>query len=125
MNTDEFYGHLSNSYGKNHFEADKPFQLILRYFTGKTPDLHNLGAFAGRELYEVADYVDKVARPRLVTWSINGERVDGVWLEPAQRQALDRLFKEFGVNRPPYRGGTWFDHYASIYLIPTLASPAS
>ena len=117
MNTDEFYGHLSNSYGKNHFEADKPFQLILRYFTGKTPDLHNLGAFAGKELYEVADYVDKVARPRLVTWSINGERVDGVWLDPAQRQALDRLFKEFGVNRPPYRGGTWFDHYASIYLI--------
>ena len=117
MNTDEFYGHLSNSYGKNHFEVDKPFQLILRYFTGKTPDLHNLGAFAGRELYEVADYVDKVARPRLVTWSINGERVDGVWLDPAQRQALERLFKEFGVNRPPYRGGTWFDHYASIYLI--------
>jgi hypothetical protein len=117
LNTDEFYGHLSNSYGKNHFEVDKPFQLILRYFTGKTPDLHNLGAFAGRELYEVADYVDKVARPRLVTWSINGERVDGVWLDPAQRQALERLFKEFGVNRPPYRGGTWFDHYASVYLI--------
>lgn len=117
MNTDEFYGYLSNSYGKNHFEVDKPFQLILRYFTGGAPDLHNLGAFAGKELYEVADYVDKVAKPKLVTWSINGERVDGVWLDPAERQALERLFKEFGVNRPPYRGGTWFDHYASIYLI--------
>ncbi len=117
MNTDEFYGRLSNSYGKNHFEVDKPFQLILRYFVGRTPDLHELGAFAGKELYEVADYVDKVAKPKLVTWSINGERVDGVWLDPAERQALGRLFKEFGVNRPPYRGGTWFDHYASIYLI--------
>jgi acyl-CoA dehydrogenase len=117
LNTDEFYGYLSNSYGKNHFEVDKPFQLILRYFTGGTPDLHNLGAFAGKGLYEVADYVDKVAKPKLVTWSINGEKVDGVWLDPAERQALERLFKEFGVNRPPYRGGTWFDHYASIYLI--------
>ncbi len=113
---DGTYGHLSNSYGKNHFEADKPFQLILRYF-GSTSDLHPLGAFAGKELYEVADYVDKVARPRLVTWGINGERVDGVWLDPAERQALERLFREFGVNRPPYRGGSWFDHYASIYLI--------
>ncbi len=113
---DGVYGHMSNSYGKNHFEVDKPFQLILRYF-GSTPDLHSLGAFAGKELYEVADYVDKVARPRLVTWSINGERVDGVWLDPAERHAVERLFKEFGVNRPPYRGGTWFDHYASIYLI--------
>jgi len=117
MGPDEIYGQLSNSYGRNHFEVDKPFQLILRYFAGKVPDLHELGAFAGKELYEVADYVDKVARPRLVTWSINGERVDGVWLDPAQRQALERLFKEFGVNKPPYRGGTWFDHYASIYLI--------
>lgn len=116
MDADGIYGHLSNSYGLNHFEVDKPLQLILRYF-GSAPDLHSLGAFAGKELYEVADYVDKVARPRLVTWGINGERVDGVWLDPAERNALERLFKEFGVNRPPYRGGTWFDHYASIYLI--------
>ena len=116
MGADDVYGHLSNSYGKNHFEVDKPLQLILDYF-GSTPKLDSLGAFAGRDLYEVADYVDKVARPRLVTWGINGERVDGVWLDPAERQALEKLFKEFGVNRPPYRGGTWFDHYASLYLI--------
>lgn len=116
MSTDDVYGHLSNSYGKNHFEIDKPLQLILSYF-GSAPKLSALGAFAGRDLYEVADYVDKVARPRLVTWGINGERVDGVWLDPAERQALEKLFKEFGVNRPPYRGGTWFDHYASLYLI--------
>ena len=116
MSADDVYAHLSNSYGKNHFEVDKPLQLILRYF-GSTPKLHALGAYAGRELYELADYVDKVARPRLVTWGINGERVDGVWLDQAERQALEKLFKEFGVNRPPYRGGTWFEHYASLYLI--------
>ena len=116
MSSDDVYGHLSNSYGKNHFEVDKPLQLILSYF-GSAPKLDALGAFAGRDLYEVADYVDKVARPKLVTWGINGERVDGVWLDPAERQALEKLFKEFRVNRPPYRGGTWFDHYASLYLI--------
>ncbi len=117
MNVDEFYGQMSNSYGKNHFEVDKPFQMILRHFTGAVPDLVSLGSFAGKELYELADYVDKTARPRLVNWSINGERVDGVWLDPSERIALEKLFKDFGVNKPPYRGGTWFDHYAAIYLI--------
>jgi len=116
LSADDVYGHLSNSYGRNHFEVDGPLQLILSYF-GSEPELDALGAFAGRDLYEVADYVDKVARPRLVTWGINGERVDGVWLDPAERQALEKLFKEFGVNRHPYTGGTWFDHYASLYLI--------
>jgi alkylation response protein AidB-like acyl-CoA dehydrogenase len=116
MGANDVYGHLSNSYGKNHFEVDKPFQFILRYFRS-TPHLHALGDFAGKELFEVADYVDKVAKPKLVTWGINGERIDGVWLDPSERQALERLFKEFGVNRPPYRGGTWFEHYASLYLI--------
>jgi len=116
LGSEDVYSHLSNSYGKNHFEIDKPLQLILNYF-GSAPKLDALGAFAGKDLYEVADYVDKVARPRLVTWGINGERVDGVWLDPAERQALEKLFREFGVNRPPYRGGTWFDHYASLYLI--------
>jgi alkylation response protein AidB-like acyl-CoA dehydrogenase len=116
LSADDFYGHLSNSYGRNHFEVDKPLQFILSYF-GSSPKLDALGAYAGRDLYEVADYVDKVARPRLVTWGINGERVDGVWLDPSQRQALEKLFREYGVNRPPYRGGTWFDHYAALYLI--------
>ncbi|MDG7015860.1 MAG: acyl-CoA dehydrogenase family protein [Nitrososphaerota archaeon] len=117
MRSGDVYAHLSNAYGKNHFEVDRPLQLILQYFVGRVPDLTSLGSFTGRELYEVADYVDKVANPKQVMWSINGERVDEVWLSPSERIALERLFKEFGVNRPPYRGGTWFDHYASIYLI--------
>ncbi len=111
------YERLSNSYGRNHFAVDRPFQLILRYFTPRPPDLSSLGAFAGKELYEVADYVDKVARPKLVTWSIRGERVDEVWLDPLERQVLERLMHEFGVNRPPYRAGSWLDHYAAIYLV--------
>ena len=115
--TSDVYSHLSNSYGKNHFEIDKPLQLILQYFVGKVQDLSSLGSFAGKELYEVADYVDKIANPKQIMWSINGERVDEVWLAPSERLVLEKLFKEFDVNRSPYRGGTWFDHYASIYLI--------
>ena len=111
------YGHLSNSYGRNHFDVDKPFQAILRYFTGKVNDFSALGSFAGKELYEVADYVDKTAHPKHVMWSVNGERVDEVWLAPSEREALERLFKEFRVNAPPYRKGDWFEHFASIYLI--------
>ena len=114
---DDAYAHLSNSYGRNHFQIDKPFQAILRYFLHDVPDLSELGSFAGKELYEAADYTDKVAHPKHIMWSINGERVDDVWLNPAERWILERLFKEFGVNKPPYRGKSWLDHYASIYLI--------
>lgn len=108
---------MSSSYGKNHFEVDKPFQLILQYYMGKVPNLSSLGAFSGKDLYEVADYVDKVAKPKHIMWSIRGERVDDVWLAPSERLVLEKLLKEFAVNKPPYRGGTWFDHYASVYLI--------
>ncbi len=90
---------------------------MLRYFVRQPLDLSSLGAFAGKELYEAADYVDKVARPRLVTWSVNGERVDEVSLDFLERQVLEKLTKEFAVNRPPYRGGSWFEHYAAIYLV--------
>jgi hypothetical protein len=114
---DDAYTYLSNSYGKNHFEIDKPFQVILQYFLGRVPELSRLGSFTGKELYEAADYTDKVAHPKHIMWSINGERVDDVWLNPAERWVLEKLFKDFGVNKPPYRGKTWLDHYASIYLI--------
>ena len=114
---EDAYGHLSNANGKNPFDLDRPLQVMLRHFGGRVPDLSALGAFAGKELYELADYTDKLAPPEQVMWSIRGDRVDDVWLNPAQRWALDRLFREFGVNRAPYRGGSWLEHYAAIYLV--------
>ncbi len=117
MQPDRVYGHLSNSFGRNHWEVDVPFRSMLRSFAPKTADLSELGAFAGTELSEVADYVDKVAHPRLITWTVDGERVDDIWLDGAERRVLERLTKEFGVSRPPYRGGSWFDHFAAIYLV--------
>ncbi|MEM3204179.1 MAG: acyl-CoA dehydrogenase family protein [Saccharolobus sp.] len=114
---DDTYSYLSNAYGKNHFDVDKPFQVILEYYIGKSVDFSELGKFVGKELYEIADYIDKNANPKHIMWGINGERVDSVWLDPAQRWILEKLFKEYGVNKSPYREGNWYKHYASLYLI--------
>lgn len=113
------YRYVSNIYGKNHFELDKPFIAVLRHFNYDYSEagLSSLGEFAGRDVYEVADYTDKVARPRLVTWSSEGQRVDRVWLNPAERVVLERLIWEYGVNRRPYNSGDWFHFFSSIYLI--------
>ena len=114
---EDAYAHRSNAYGRNAFVLDGPLRVMLQHFGGTVPDLTALGAYAGKELYELADYTDKVAPPEQVMWNVRGERVDDVWLNPAQRWALDRLFREFGVNRAPYRGGSWLEHYAAIYLV--------
>ena len=113
----DVYAHLSNSYGRNHYEIDRPLHQLLTYFSGTVPKLSKLGDFVGKELYEISDYVDKIGNPKIITWGMNGERVDEAWLDPAERWALERLVKEFGVNKRAYRGGNWFDHYTSIYLI--------
>ena len=76
MNNIYFY--LSNIYNKNHYEVDKPFQAILKYFVAKPIDLFSIGEFVGRELYEFSDYIDKRAHPKHIVWSINGERVDEI-----------------------------------------------
>ena len=113
----DYYKYLSNIYGVNHYEADHGFRDILRFFMGREPELSDLGRYVGTTLYEAADYVDKVANPRLITWSINGKRVDRVWLSPVERMVLNELIKRYGVIRVAYRGGDWLDHYSSLYLI--------
>jgi acyl-CoA dehydrogenase len=115
--TDSPYRHLSHAYGRNHFEIDRPFQAILRFHLGTLPDLSRLGEFAGKDLYEVADYVDKFAHPEHIMWSIDGERVDRAWMAPSEMRVLEWLMKDAAVNRSPYRRGDWFEHFASLYLI--------
>jgi acyl-CoA dehydrogenase len=113
------YRFISNIYGKNHFELDKPFISLLDYFKydySKT-NLSSLGEFAGRDVYECADYIDKLGKPKLIMWSLDGERVDRVWLDPSQRMLLERLVKDYGVNSGPYTNGDWFHYFSSIYLI--------
>lgn len=71
----------------------------------------------GTDLYEIADYIDKLGRPKLIMWSTDGERVDRVWLDPAEKVVLEKLISEYGVNRSPYISGDWFHYFSSIYLI--------
>ncbi len=114
---DSPYRHLSHAYGRNHFTLDRPFQAILRFHLGTLPDLERVGEFVGKDLYEVADYVDKFGHPEHIMWSVDGERVDRAWMAPSEMRALEWLLKEGAVNRGPYRRGDWFEHFASLYLI--------
>lgn len=114
---DDVFGFLSNSYGMNHYDVDLPFQSVLKHFLGRKPKYHELGEYTGKTLLEITDYVDKVASPKHVMWSINGERVDRVLLDPAQRDALVKLNKHFGISKPVYNGGSWHEHYAMGYLV--------
>jgi len=111
------FADLSNAYGKNHFKIDKPLQIMLEYFENKKEDLNKIGEFVGNDLYEISDYIDKISKPKLITWSINGDRIDKAWINPFQRFALEKLIKDFEINRFPYKEDNWFKHYASIYLI--------
>lgn len=67
-NNIDVYGFLSNIYGMNVYDTDKPLQRFLQYFIGKVPSFSELGIFAGRDLLEITDYVDKVSRPRHIMW---------------------------------------------------------
>ncbi len=108
---------LSLAYGLNHYVADRPLRDILSIYLGYEPDLKTLGELAGRELYEIAYRVDRLSEPVLVTWSVRGDRVDSVWLDPFERIVLEKLMVDLGVNKYPFIGGTWHEHYASLYLI--------
>jgi acyl-CoA dehydrogenase len=108
---------LSLAYGLNHYAIDKPLRDVLKVYLGSEPDLRTLGELAGRELYEVAYRVDRLSEPLLITWSVRGDRVDSVWLDPAERLILEKLIWDIGVNRYPFNGGSWHEHYASLNII--------
>ncbi len=110
--------HQSYAYGKNHWalEPDLP-HLLSRYWKGWTAhqaELERFGALAGGAAYRIADHVDKEARPVLVMHDLNGQRTDRVRLSPAQ-EALNRELA--AMNRAPYQGGSWHQHFALGYLL--------
>jgi acyl-CoA dehydrogenase len=108
---------VSYAYGLNHYEVDRPLRDVMAVYTKLRNDLSPLGKYVGTEVYEVAYRVDAESLPRLVNWGVNGERADYVWLDPHERQVVRDLMLRYGVNRYPFQGGTWHDHYAGIYLI--------
>ena len=114
---DDTYSHISNIYGMNHYEIDKPFQEILEFYAGKRLNLDRLGLYAGKELYEITDYIDKISPPVLKMWGIDGERIDSVLIDTMERQAIERLIKDFGINKPYFHGNSIIEHYAMGYLV--------
>ncbi len=109
-----------SSYGINHFSIDRPFQLALEY-AGLEPSyfdrLTELGKFVGTELLEISNYIDRVSKPRLQMWDIDGSRLDWVQLNPAHETLLEKLL-DFGMVRAVYlEKAPWQFHYAQGYLV--------
>jgi acyl-CoA dehydrogenase len=108
----------SYTYGKNQWLLEPDLQYILplywQDFAAQQADLLNFGELAGGRAYEIADQVDRLARPELVAHDLDGKRVDRVRLDPSHAQILQEIAY---INRPPYDGGSWHHHYALGYLL--------
>jgi acyl-CoA dehydrogenase len=108
----------SYAYGKNHWLLDPDLKPVLRQYWKELPEnetrLAQFGATAGGPAYELADYIDRSAQPELVMFNLDGKRVDRVRL--ASNHAS--LLKEMAfINRAPYTGGSWHEHFALGYLL--------
>ncbi len=114
---DDTYSYISSIYGKNHYDIDRPFQEILDFYLGKHLNLSPLGAYAGKDLYETTDYIDKVSPPLQKMWSIDGERIDSVLISPMEKHVLEKLIHEYGISRPYFHGKSIMEHYAMGYLV--------
>ena len=77
-------------------------------------EFERFGALVGERAYEIASWVDRSATPELVMHDLDGRRVDRARLDPAHAALLKDLAF---INRPPYDGGTWMQHYALGYLL--------
>ncbi len=104
--------------GINYYEDDLPLQEFLEYLQiQRENELSNLGEYVSSELVEIMDYVDHKGKPELITWDLNGKRIDYVRLSPEHRKALEKLQK-FGVVKYSAEGSkSWLYHYVSGYII--------
>lgn len=108
----------SYAYGQNHYLLDPDLPAVLRHawpdYEHSAAELEQFGALAGGRAYQVADWVDRTAPPELVMHDLNGQRVDRARLDPAHAQLLRDLA---WINRPPYEGGSWVQHFTLGYLL--------
>jgi alkylation response protein AidB-like acyl-CoA dehydrogenase len=108
----------SYAYGKNHWLLEPDLKHILRRYwpdyADREPALTAFGELAGGRAYLVADWVDRAAPPELVMHDLDGQRVDRARLDPAHAELLQELAF---INRPPYAGGSWHEHFALGYLL--------
>lgn len=110
--------HRSYAYGKNHWLLDADLRPILSKHWPQWGEheqtLIDFGNVAGGRAYEVAEHIDRGAAPVLVMHDVDGNRIDRVRLSPAHAALLkDIAF----INRAPYEGGSWHQHFALGYLL--------
>jgi alkylation response protein AidB-like acyl-CoA dehydrogenase len=108
----------SYAYDKDHFQMDPDLRNVLDWCSDVSPDgdeqLHATGKIGGGRAYQIAAHVDREAQPRLIMHDLDGKRVDRVELCPDHAALLRELAD---INRPPYEGGSWQEHFAYAYLI--------
>ncbi len=108
----------SYAYGKNHWLLDPDAKPVLQQYWKELPQKEDLlcrfGLAAGGPYYELADTIDRSSQPELITTGLDGKRIDRARLAPEHA----RLLKEMAfINRPPYEGGSWHEHFALGYLL--------
>jgi alkylation response protein AidB-like acyl-CoA dehydrogenase len=108
----------SYAYDKNHFQMDPDLVPVLNWSSvdpeGWGERLRKVGEIGGGRAYLTAAHVDREAQPRLVMHDLDGKRVDRVELCPEHASLLQELAF---INRPPYEGCRWQEHFAYGYLI--------
>ena len=107
----------------NPFEVDRNFRLTLEYYMGKNeydkykPYFHDMGEIIGAKLDEISEYTDKIGRPKLIKWSVDGKQVDDIWLNPAHREFLYELYSKGIVWKKFLDNASWFIHFALGYML--------
>ncbi|MCL4346045.1 MAG: acyl-CoA dehydrogenase family protein [Candidatus Thermoplasmatota archaeon] len=102
----------------NYYSDDLPLQKFIRYLgIDNKNGLSDLGKYVSSELIEIMDFVDHKGKPELITWDLDGKRIDYVRLSPEHRSALRKL-QELGVVRKSAGDeNDWMYHYISGYVI--------
>ena len=104
--------------GKNHWLLEPDLKAILSQYWPDLPkqesSLIEFGEVAGGRAYEVAEHIDRGATPLLLMHDVDGNRIDRAQLSPAHADLLKQIAF---INRPPYEGGSWHQHFAYGYLL--------
>lgn len=108
----------------NQYAEDRVLRSYLRrilpsdVLAALEPELDDMGALAGGELYEL-QLADRLNEPRLVQWDAWGERVDRIEITSLWRRA-ERIAAERGIVASAYDGGHgWMNRvhqFALVYL---------
>lgn len=129
----DMFERIFRSKGINYMVDDKPLNEMLNFVEydasrdGKdsltslsTQDMEQLGEmgqYVSNELIEIMDYVDHKGKPELITWGLDGTRIDYVRLSPEHRKALQNLQNLGSVSRSVSGDSSWMYHFVSGYLI--------